>query len=47
MKPYDRLFSNQNTTPDGGFNNLIALSLQGLAHKTGFTLLELPPCKRL
>ena len=47
MKPYDHLFSNQDTAPDGGFSNLIALPLQGLAHKTGFTLLELLPCKHL
>jgi hypothetical protein len=28
---YDRLFPNQDTMPDGGFGNLIALPLQDLA----------------
>lgn len=30
---YDRLFPNQDTMPDGGFGNLIALPLQGQARK--------------
>lgn len=30
---YDRLFPNQDTMPNGGFGNLIALPLQGLARK--------------
>ena len=30
---YDRLFPNQDTMPKGGFGNLIALPLQGLARK--------------
>ena len=32
---YDRLFPNQDTMPVGGFGNLIALPLQGLARKNG------------
>ncbi len=32
---YDRLFPNQDTMPDGGFGNLIALPLQGQARKNG------------
>lgn len=32
---YDRLFPNQDTMPNGGFGNLIALPLQGLARKSG------------
>ena len=32
---YDRLFPNQDTMPAGGFGNLIALPLQGLARKKG------------
>jgi superfamily II DNA or RNA helicase len=32
---YDRLFPNQDTMPTGGFGNLIALPLQGLARKNG------------
>lgn len=31
---YDRLFPNQDTMPDGGFGNLIALPLQGQARKS-------------
>lgn len=31
FKSYDRLFPNQDTLPSGGFGNLIALPLQGLA----------------
>ncbi|MFI3165663.1 MAG: DEAD/DEAH box helicase family protein [Bacillota bacterium] len=32
---YDRLFPNQDNMPHGGFGNLIALPLQGLARKNG------------
>ncbi len=32
---YDRLFPNQDTIPKGGFGNLIALPMQGLARKNG------------
>jgi len=32
---YDRLFPSQDTIPTGGFGNLIALPLQGLARKAG------------
>lgn len=32
---YDRLFPNQDTMPSGGFGNLIALPLQGVARKNG------------
>lgn len=32
---YDRFFPNQDTMPTGGFGNLIALPLQGLARKSG------------
>lgn len=35
FKSYDRLFPNQDTMPDGGFGNLIALPLQGRARKNG------------
>lgn len=35
FKSYDRLFPNQDTMPDGGFGNLVALPLQGLARKNG------------
>lgn len=35
---YDRLFPNQDTMPNGGFGNLIALPLQGLARKNGNSL---------
>lgn len=35
FKSYDRLFPNQDTMPSGGFGNLIALPLQGLARKQG------------
>lgn len=35
FKSYDRLFPNQDTMPEGGFGNLIALPLQGLARKSG------------
>lgn len=32
---YDRLFPNQDTMPEGGFGNLVALPLQGKARKDG------------
>ena len=32
---YDRLFPNQDTMPNGGFGNLIALPLQGMSRKNG------------
>ncbi|MCC5851071.1 MAG: hypothetical protein JJU29_23525 [Verrucomicrobia bacterium] len=35
---YDRIFPNQDTLPKGGFGNLIALPLQGLAREQGNTL---------
>ena len=35
---YDRLFPNQDTIPSGGFGNLIALPLQGLARRDGNSL---------
>ena len=35
---YDRFFPNQDTMPSGGFGNLIALPLQGLARKSGNSL---------
>lgn len=35
FKSYDRLFPNQDTMPEGGFGNLVALPLQGLARKVG------------
>jgi hypothetical protein len=35
FKSYDRLLPNQDTMPNGGFGNLIALPLQGLARKSG------------
>ena len=38
FKSYDRLFPNQDTMPTGGFGNLIALPLQGLARKNGNSL---------
>lgn len=38
FKSYDRLFPNQDTMPNGGFGNLIALPLQGLARKSGNSL---------
>ena len=38
FKSYDRLFPNQDTMPSGGFGNLIALPLQGLARKSGNSL---------
>jgi len=38
MESYDRLFLNQDTMPQGGFGNLIALPLQQEARKVGNTL---------
>lgn len=35
LDSYDRLFPNQDTIPQGGFGNLIALPLQGAARKQG------------
>lgn len=35
MKSYDRFFPNQDFLPKGGFGNLVALPLQGLARKGG------------
>lgn len=35
FKSYDRLLPNQDTMPSGGFGNLIALPLQGIARKNG------------
>lgn len=35
FKSYDRFFPNQDTLPEGGFGNLVALPLQGLARKNG------------
>lgn len=38
FKSYDRLFPNQDTMPQGGFGNMIALPLQGQARKQGNSL---------
>ncbi len=38
FRSYDRLFPNQDTMPEGGFGNLIALPLQGNARKGGNSL---------
>ena len=35
FKSYDRFFPNQDTLPEGGFGNLVALPLQGRARKKG------------
>lgn len=35
FKSYDRFFPNQDILPEGGFGNLVALPLQGLARKQG------------
>ena len=35
FKSYDRFFPNQDTLPEGGFGNLVALPLQGKARKNG------------
>jgi superfamily II DNA or RNA helicase len=37
FRSYDRLFPSQDSTPAGGFGNLIALPLQGLARSSGNT----------
>ena len=38
MKSYDRFFPNQDFLPKGGFGNLVALPLQGLANHNGNSL---------
>ncbi|MBR4656371.1 MAG: DEAD/DEAH box helicase family protein [Oscillospiraceae bacterium] len=38
LSAYDRMFPNQDTLPKGGFGNLIALPLQGMARKQGNTV---------
>ena len=38
LKSYDRLFPNQDTMPEGGFGNLIALPFQGKRAKEGNTI---------
>jgi len=38
LSSYDRLFPNQDTLPNGGFGNLIALSLQKQSRKQGFSV---------
>ncbi len=38
LASYDRLFSNQDTMPKGGFGNLIALPLQKLPRESGFSV---------
>lgn len=38
MKSYDRFFPNQDFLPKGGFGNLVALPLQGLAKHNGNSL---------
>ena len=35
FKSYDRFFPNQDTLPEGGFGNLVALPLQGMARRQG------------
>lgn len=35
FKSHDRFFQNQDTLPDGGFGNLVALPLQGQARRNG------------
>lgn len=35
FKSYDRFFPNQDTLPDGGLGNLVALPLQGMARRKG------------
>ena len=35
FKSYDSFFPNQDTLPDGGFGNLVALPLQGQARRKG------------
>jgi len=38
LTSYDRLFPNQDTMPNGGFGNLIALPLQKAAREKGFSV---------
>jgi len=38
LRSYDRLFPNQDTMPQGGFGNLIALPLQKKPRKAGFSV---------
>lgn len=38
FKSYDRFFPSQDTLPDGGFGNLIALPLQGVPRESGNSL---------
>lgn len=38
LDSYDRMFPNQDTLPNGGFGNLIALPLQGQARRKGNSL---------
>ena len=38
FKSYDRFFPNQDQLPEGGLGNLVALPLQGQAHKQGNSL---------
>ena len=38
FRSYDRMFPNQDTMPNGGFGNLVALPLQGKARKNGNSL---------
>ena len=38
LDSYDRLFPNQDTLPNGGFGNLIALPFQGISAKEGNTI---------
>ncbi len=47
FKSYDRFFPSQDTLPDGGFGNLIALPLQGGPRESGNSLFlddEFEPC---
>ena len=45
FKSYDRFFPNQDTLPEGGFGNLVALPLQGKARRNGKRALK--KCPRL
>ena len=49
LTSYDRLFPNQDTMPQGGFGNLIALPLQRRPHENGYTVFSTPricvPCR--
>jgi hypothetical protein len=38
LRSYDRLFPNQDTMPQGGFGNLIALPLQKIPRKSGYSV---------